>query len=104
MTPTSADEILKLIDDLDENKSTGSDGISCHLIKLTKFIVAPLLVNLFNACMYTSVFPNAFKIAEVIPLFKGGNMHILGNYRPISLLPIFGKLLEKVIASRLTQF
>ena len=96
MTPTVADEILKLIDDLDEKKSAGSDGISCHLIKLTRFIVVPILVNLFNACMYNSVFPDAFKIAEVIPLFKGGNMHILGNYRPISLLPIFGKLLERL--------
>ena len=104
MTPTTVEEIMKLIDDLDEKKSSGSDGISCHLIKLSKFIIAPILVNLFNSCMYLSVFPDILKIAEVIPLFKGGNMHILGNYRPISLLPIFGKLLEKVIAKRLTDF
>ena len=54
--------------------------------------------------MYLSVFPDVLKIAEVIPLFKGGDMHILGNYRPISLLPIFGKLFEKIIAKRLTDF
>ena len=54
--------------------------------------------------MYHSIFPDAFKIAEVIPLFKGGITHILGNYRPISLLPLFGKLLEKVIAARLREF
>ena len=44
------------------------------------------------------------KIAKVIPLFKGGDRHILGNYRPISLLPQFGKIFEKVIAKRLTDF
>ena len=104
MTPTTPDEIMKLIDNLDEKKSAGSDGIPCHLIKLTKLVIAPLLANLFNACMYHSVFPDAFKIAEVIPLFKGGNMFILGNYRPISLLPLFGKLFEKVIATRLADF
>ena len=104
MSPTTPEEVLKLIDNLEAKKSPGSDGIPCFLIKLTKVIIAPILANLFNACLFQSVFPDIFKIAEVIPLFKGGNMFIVDNYRPISLLPLFGKLLEKVIAKRLTNF
>ena len=50
------------------------------------------------------MFPDAFKIAEVKPLFKGGDRHILGNYRPISLLPQFGKMLEKIIAKQVISF
>ena len=104
MTPTTPVEILEYIDKLDITKAAGSDEISCLLIKLTRFIIAPILSNLFNVCIYTSTFPDVFKIAEVIPLFKGGDKHVLGNYRPISLLPQFGKIFEKVIASRLTDF
>ena len=104
MTPTTPLEILEYIDKLDSKKAAGSDEISCHMIKLTRLIIAPLLSNLFNVCIYKSVFPDVFKIAEVIPLYKGGDKHILGNYRPISLLPQFGKIFEKAIAKRLTNF
>ena len=104
MSPTSPDEIMKLIDSLDLKKAAGSDGIPSHLIKKTKAIIAPILSRLFNVCINKSIFPDAFKIAEVKPLFKGGNRHILGNYRPISLLPQFGKMFEKIIAKRVTSF
>ena len=65
---------------------------------MTKFIIAPVLCDLFNICMNVSVFPDIFKIAQVKPLFKGGDRKVKGNYRPISLLPLFSKLFEKIIA------
>ena len=104
MSPTSIDEIIKLIDGLDAKKAPGSDGIPCFLIKMTKYIIAPVLCNLFNVCMHLSVFPDIFKIAEVKSLFKGGDRRVKGNYRPISLLPLFSKLFEKVIATRLRSY
>ena len=105
MSPTSIDEIIKLIDGLDAKKAPGSDGIPCFLIKLTKYIIAPVLCKLFNVCMYLlSVFPDIFKIAEVKSLFKGGDRRVRGNYRPISLLPLFSKLFEKVIVTRLRSY
>ena len=79
MAPTTPHEILKYIDKLDINKAAGSDEISCLLIKLTRLIIAPVLSRLFNVCIFKSVFPDLFKIAKVIPLFKGGDRHILGN-------------------------
>ena len=50
------------------------------------------------------IFPDCFKTAEIIPLHKGGKKEFKTNYRPISLLPQFGKLFEKVIAARITSF
>ena len=104
MSPTTLDEIIKLIDNLDAKKAPGSDGIPCYLIKLTKLIIAPVLCNLFNVCMNVSSFPDIFKIAEVKSLFKGGDKRVRGNYRPISLLPLFSKLFEKVIAKRMRSY
>ena len=104
MLPTSHGEIVKFIDSLDAKKAPGSDGIPCYLIKMTKSIIAPVLCNLFNVCINESIFPNIFKIAEVKSLFKGGDRRERGNYRPISLLPLFGKLFEKVIAKRLRLY
>ena len=52
-------------------------------------------------CIIYGIFPDAFKLAEVLPLFKGGARYVMSNYRSISLLPQFGKIFEKIIAKRL---
>lgn len=57
------------------------------------------LTHIFNFSLQTSQFPNKTKIAKVIPLFKGGEKH-----RPVSLLPQFSKMLEKVFNNRLDNF
>ena len=59
---------------------------------------------LFNDCMYSGIFPNELKIAKVIPLHKGGNIDTMSNYRPISILPIFSKIFEKLLYTRLSDF
>ena len=51
-----------------------------------------------------SIFPNAYKVAQVTPLFKGGDAENLNSYRPMSLLPVLGKLLEKIISVRTIKF
>ena len=54
--------------------------------------------------MRQGIFPDAYKKAQVIPLFKGGDKDDMNSYRPISLLPVLGKLLEKVISVRIVKF
>ena len=54
--------------------------------------------------MKQGIYPDCFKIAQVTPLFKGGDKTILGSYRPISLLPAMSKILEKVILARMMSF
>ena len=65
---------------------------------------APILVKLFNSSVRQGIFPNRFKLARVIPLFKSGSKLLLANYRPISLLPFLSKVLEKLIHSRMSDF
>ena len=50
------------------------------------------------------VFPNILKIAEVIPIFKSGKKRLIENYKPISLLPVFSKIIEKLIKTRILSF
>ena len=59
---------------------------------------------MFNLCLAQGIFPDSFKIAQVIPLFKGGTRESPDSYRPISLLPAIGKVFEKIIANRITHF
>ena len=50
------------------------------------------------------VVPSQFKIAKVIPIYKAGEKNSMDNYRPISLLSVFSKIMEKIVASRLLSF
>ena len=101
----SLSEILNLISKLAIKKACGYDQISNKVLKATSYVIAPFLTTLFNKCMRQGVFPSAYKIAKVIPLFKKGNdREVCSSYRPILLLPALGKLLEKVIASRVVKF
>ena len=75
-----------------------------HLIKLSMTIIAPILCNIFNHCFIAGVFPDVFKSAEVIPIFKSGEKTNISNWRPICLLCPYSKLFEKCIDTRLRIF
>ena len=62
------------------------------------------LLYIFNLSLQTGVFPDKLKIARVTPLFKGGENYELGNYRPISVLLCFSKILEKIMYNRLYKY
>ena len=80
------------------------DSISNFMIKKTSNVIAPYLETLFNGCFKQSTFPGLYKVAKVIPLFKGGNREDVNCYRPMSLLPAFGKILEKLISLRTIKY
>ena len=93
-------EISKIISKLDVNKS--SHGLISN--KVTNEVISPYLEILFHKCIKEGVFPDSYKIAEVIPLFKGGDKEDRSCYRPISLLPTISKILERVLAKRVIKF
>jgi hypothetical protein len=62
------------------------------------------LTNIYNASLELGIFPDKLKIAEVIPVHKKGDARVVRNYRPIALLPVFSKLLEKLMYNRLIAF
>lgn len=104
LRPTDPDEIKKEIMKLNTKKSAGPDEISPKIIKLTVDQILQPLTTIFNDSIINSVYPDHFKVAQVIPLHKKAEKTILSNYRPISLLSCFGKILEKLIHKRLYSF
>ena len=104
MHPATTDEVSLIIDQLKNNKAVRYNDVETKFIKYGKFIIAPIISELFNVCAINGVFPNCLKIAEVIPIFKKGDKNNLTNYRPISLLSQFDKIIEKMIFSRLYSY
>ena len=104
LNPTTAQEICEIIASLRNGKAAGADSISVYLIKQFKEVISPVLSDLFNKCLLEGLYPDIFKIAKIIPLHKGGDPRDETNYRPISLISILGKVLEKVIYKRFVKF
>jgi hypothetical protein len=73
------------------------------LKKIIVNISEPLLY-IFNRSLITGIVPDKMKIAKIVPIFKSGNVNDINNYRPISLLCSFSKILEKIVANRLTKY
>lgn len=97
-------EVEELIEALKPKKSNGPDLISNILLKKTKSYLAPQLTNIINYSILQNVFPNQWKCAKVVPIYKKGEKTEFGNYRPISLLPTMSKIIEKVIERRIRQY
>ena len=104
LMPTNEEEVLSIIHFLKIGKSPGCDTISNSLVKnLAAEIVQPL-VHIFNLSLTNGIVPREMKVAKVVPIFKKGDPKLLTNYRPISLLISFSKILEKLIYVRTVKF
>lgn len=102
--PSTDSEILKIINDLDSNCSTGLDGINTKVIKCIKFVIVSNFTKCFNKLIINGEFPDTLKIAKVTPIYKSGQKTDPGNYRPISVLPVLSKILEKILHKRLETY
>ena len=85
--------VFKQLSNLKTNKSTGLDGISARLLKDAAAIIAPILTDIFNQSLKSSVFPKIWKKGKVTPIYKSGDRSNMSNYRPITVLPILSKRL-----------
>jgi hypothetical protein len=93
--PTTDCEIIDIVHNLKANKSAGHDELSPRVIKSVISSIAQPLSDIFNLSLSTGVFPDKLKIAKVSPIFKADDKLSVNNYRPISVLPVFSKILEK---------
>ena len=101
---TGNDEIIALIRNINTDKATGSDGISSQMLLLCDDSVILPLKIIFRNIPSTSIYPDVWKLANVTPIFKKGDKQLIKNYRPISLLPIGGKIFEKIIFTNLYSY
>ena len=98
LNPTSAFEIRCIINQLN------SDGIEAKFIVLASEVLSPVSAILFNACFDFEIFPTCLKTAKVVPVYKAGDINEVTNFRPILILFMFSKILEKLVHTRTLFF
>ena len=93
-----------LCKDINIMKSSGIVLLSSRLCKDAFLTLEQQLVHLFNCSLASGEFPNKWKIGKIVSLFHGGDRECVNNYRPVSLLPLLGKMLEKIVHSKVVKF
>lgn len=99
--PVLETEIIKNIDKLKNNAAPGLDQVSSITIKKIKSEIVKPLAYIFNLCFSVGVFPSDLKKSVVTPIYKNNDKYRMDNYRPISVINNFGKLLEMSLRERL---
>ena len=97
------EEILDIINSL-ENISTGPSSIPVKFLLLVPDLIIIPLAYVINLSLQSGVYPNLLKLVKVVPIHKGGSTQDINNYRPISFLSIFDKIIEKLMHKRLYTF
>lgn len=104
LQPVTENEIYNITYSLKNTNSAGIDEITSKIVKsCIPYIVAPLQ-HLINLTLKHGSFPTILKQAIIKPIYKKGNKANMENYRPIALLSVFSKILEKCVASRIYSF
>ncbi len=97
-------EIRDVLSNLVTNKASGPDEISHRMLKETRMTISEPLQILFSRSLSSGNYPNIWKIANVMPVFKKGDSSMPSNYRPISLISCVGKVMERVIFKHIYNY
>ena len=103
----SPEEIDKIIRNLKNSKSSGMDNLDTYIIKLTRAHIVPSVCHIVNLSIQSRKFPTKWKIAKVVPLYKGkGSKFDPKNCRPVAILPlpILSKVLERIIFKQVLTY
>ena len=104
LLPTSTDNVLKLLEEINPSKATGLDNIAGKFLKDGAIALAEPITELCDLSILQSKFPEGCKQAKLKPLFKKGSKDDPKNYRPISLLPQLSKIIEKIIHGQVQKY
>ena len=83
---------------------SGYDNLTVFAIKESTDLIVNILTHLVNLSMASGIFPDPLKLARVVPIFKSGDARTITNYRPVSVLPIFSKVFERLVYNRLLNY
>ena len=103
LSPATPSEVSLIISELNTNKSVGPNSIPVFILKLTNTLISHPLSQLINDSFESGIYPN-LKLAKITPIFKKGLRDDIDNYRPISVLPVFSKIFDKIMYKRLYHY
>ena len=95
--PTTPEIVSKLLLQISDAKATGDDEIPVRFLKMCIQMIAPILCHIINVCIATKIVPSRWKTAVITPLYKEGDRDSTSNYRPISVLPVISKIMERIV-------
>jgi hypothetical protein len=96
VAPVTETEVEQVIEDFKNNSSAAFDKILAFLVKQCLCYSIKTMVHVYNVSVQTGIFPGMMKKAKIKPLFKNGDRQDIQNYRPIFILFVFSKPLEKI--------
>ena len=102
--PVPESDVLEELLKLNHKKSPGPDGYTPKIVKACAYVLYEPLSIVYNKSILSGVYPDCFKLAKIIPIYKSGSFSDPSNYRPISLLNCFNKVFEKMINKQLSTF
>ena len=94
------DEFEEAFKSLKRSKAAGFDDLNSNIIIDAYDSLKNILFHVFKVSIQQGIFPDSLKIAKVTPIFKSGDKDNVSNYRPISILPVFSKVLERIMYNR----
>ena len=100
----SEQEVTEICNSFRSGTAPGYDSISMNVVKESFNLICAPLTYIINLSLNSGVVPQEMKIAQVIPLFKSGDKSLFTNYKPVSVLPVFSKFLERIVYNRLINF
>ena len=103
-SPLTPQQLIKTMSKFKTSKGFGVDNISSFFLKKGMPILASSLSQLFNLSISRGQFPDSWKVARVVPIYKDGPTYDRSNYRPISVLPVVARLFEKLIYEQLYSY
>ena len=103
LRPTTLNEVSSVIRNM-KSASPGHDEIHIRVIKDCCDEISQFLVVIINKSFQEGIFPKHLQIARIVPVFKKGDSTLIHNYRPISILPCFSKIFEKILVTRLMDY
>jgi hypothetical protein len=102
--PVTEEEVNDLAKSLKGKPTSGNDDIPENLVTQCIYLIKGLLTHIYNLSLTSGVFPVLWKMAKVKPLHKKEDKYDMNNYRPILIIPVFAKILERLMYNRITSF
>ena len=99
----SEKEVFDIVKSINISKSSGLDNVSSYVIKVAFKVMLSEVTHMYNLSIRTALYSKAWKKVSVVPIPKGGHLNKVQNYRPISLLPLPGKIMEKLVHKQLSN-